>query len=276
MQQSRALVSLDEPDSEYLQSKYAMHPACIDGCMQTAAPSLWRGRRSNVSAVLVPAIIDSLIINSTTTHPGKGTSISSSKYVGRGRREETKNYMSEVTVYDTDTGSTLLQMTGLRYHKLDTREDLHSAHNYSQVIWKPDITWLTQDKFLGLLSGELGCKTWAMYDQPVDRILGLVAHKKPSLKVMEVNMIAGDSSSVWLDNLSTSTSSRASRDQCSYVTNDAAALIEAQEKYGAQPKTEFTMIDFTKSQNDVAASTEAEFDLVIVHYVSRSLHMGTL
>ena len=183
MRQSRSLVSLTEPDSAYPQSIYPMHPACIDGCMQTSGPSLWKGNRSSVSAVLVPAIIDSLTIISKASRSKKGISLSSSKYVGRGRREETKNYMSDVSVYDTDTGSLLFQMSGLRYYKLDTREDLHATHSYSQVTWKPDITWLTQEKFSDLFSGEnIGHQPIGKVDQLID----LIAHKKPNLKAMLV------------------------------------------------------------------------------------------
>ena len=271
MRQSRSLVSLTEPDSAYPQSVYPMHPACIDGCMQTSGPSLWKGNRSSVSAVLVPAMIDSLTIISKTSHPEMGISLSSSQYVGPGGREETKNYMSDVSVYDTDTGSLLFQMSGLRYYRLDTREDLHAAHSYSQVTWKPDITWLTQEKLSDLFSGE------NMGHQPtgkVDQLIDLIAHKKPNLKAMEVNMVVGDSTSVWLDHLVLAKSPRAARDKFIFYTNDAAALIEAQEKYEAQSDTEFNMFDFTRSHNDSVTPAELGFDLVIVNYVSPSTPYG--
>ncbi len=91
---SRSLVSLTEPAEEYQQSFYPMHPVVIDGCFQTVGPSLWKGNRSTVDSVLVPAIIDSLIINARETKPEVGISVTSSKYVGVGRQEEPKNYMS--------------------------------------------------------------------------------------------------------------------------------------------------------------------------------------
>lgn len=275
--QSRSLVSLTEPDSEYPQSVYPMHPACIDGCMQTSGPSLWKGNRSGVSAVLVPAIIDNLTINAKTTHPENGISISSSKYVGRGRRDEAKNYMSEVSVYDTGTASLLFQMSGLRYHKLDTREDLHAAHSYSQVIWKPDFTWLTREKLSDLVLGRPGSRKLNRGNQPMgnfNQLLDLIAHKKPNLKVMEVSMVAGDRNSVWLDTLMLAESSRAAHDKFSFVTNDAAALIEAQEKYKAESNAEFSIFDFTRPHNDFRTPAELNFDLVIVDYASPSTTPG--
>lgn len=279
MRQSRSLVSLIEPDSEYPQSVYPMHPACIDGCMQTSGPSLWKGNRSSVNAVLIPAIIDSVTIIPNTSRPEKGTSLSSCKYVGRGRREETKNYMSEISVYDTDTGSLLLEMSGLRYHKLDTRGDLHTAHSYSQVTWKPDITWLNQENLSGFLSDELSRGTESLGHQStgkIDQLVDLIAHKKPNLKVMEINMVAGDSTSVWLDRLILAKSPRAALDGFSFVTKDAAALIEAQEKYEAQSDTEFSIFDFTRSDNGFPTPAEVGFDLVIVDYVGPSTTHGDI
>lgn len=97
-----------------------MHPACIDGCLQTTGPSLWKGNRSHVNAVLVPAVIDDAIISTTSTRFDSGISIACSKYVGVGRPEEPSNYMSDASVYDPTTGSLLFRVSGLRYHKIDT------------------------------------------------------------------------------------------------------------------------------------------------------------
>src|SRR5204863_946190 len=75
--QSRSLVSLAEPPSAWVQSVYPMHPACIDGCFQSVAPSLWNGNRSSINAVLVPAIVDDVVINSRSTQPETGISVTS-------------------------------------------------------------------------------------------------------------------------------------------------------------------------------------------------------
>ena len=118
---SRALVSLVPPDSKWSpQSTYSIHPACLDGCFQTVTPSLVAGDRSNINSVLVPAEIDSLVIKRVPSRPIKGLSVASSQYTGRGRNEENKNYMSSCSIYDPDTGALLMEMTNLRYHKLDT------------------------------------------------------------------------------------------------------------------------------------------------------------
>ena len=267
---SRSLVSLTEPPSEYPQSSYPMHPACIDGCFQTSSPSLWNGNRSSVNAVLVPAIIDDIIISSSGTRPETGISITSSKYVGLGRREETKNYMSEASVYDPSTGSLLFSVSGLRYHKLDTREDPYAAHNYSCVVWKPDVIHLSQHQLLDLVSTQPDANqkigddsSWRILNELVD----LVSHKKPNLKVMEASLIPGHSKSLWLHEGFSNASPRAAYRKYHFSSVDATALIAAQEKYGALANTNFTLLDMTKAPGEFQVS-EADFDLLVVRLVS--------
>ena len=174
---SRSYISLVKPPSTWSpQSPYPTHPACIDGCFQTVTPSLWAGDRSAINAVLVPAVIDDLVINPVTARPEVGISVTTSEYSGRGRQEETKNYISNCSVYDPDNGSLLLQLRGLRYHKLDTGEEPHAAHTCNRSLWRPDITFLTQAQLPDLKVEDSTSK--------LDHIIDLVAHKKPGLKVL--------------------------------------------------------------------------------------------
>jgi hypothetical protein len=265
---SRSLVSLSEPAEEYQQSYYPMHPVCIDGCLQTVGPSLWKGNRSSIDAVLIPAIIDSIVIKPTAVQPARGISVTSSEYVGVGRREKTKNYMSNASVYDPDTGSLLFQVSGLRYHQLDVLEHQHANHSYSQISWKPDITSLTKGKLL-----ELPIET--LYGSPkrggtwltrVSQMIDFIAHKRPNLKVLEVNMTPGDLTSVWLDRGNFDKDSRAAYLEYHLATTDATTLMSAQEKYGAQGEAKFSLLDLTRPPNDISSST-AGFDLVIVKMV---------
>lgn len=256
---NRSTVDLKVPPSEYIQSDYPMHPTCIDGCFQTAAPSLWRNHRSSVNAVLVPAMIDNLVIQTPTHSPEEGLAISTADYIGVGRIEETKNWKSDVTVLDPTTGELLMQLSGLRYHKLDTREDLNAAHSYACVTWRPDINSLTQD---GLWA--MGTENTAEQESAVARILDLMVHKKQNAKIMEVNMLPNNSESTWVDEAS----DKRSRTRCLkylYGCPDAPGLIEAKGKYSSWPVSEFSIVDLSQEK---FAPQDEEFDLVIVKMVS--------
>ncbi|MCJ1391686.1 hypothetical protein MMC18_004551 [Xylographa bjoerkii] len=263
---SRSIVSLTEPASEYPQSTYPMNPVCIDGCLQSCAPSLWAGNKSGISDVLVPAIIDEVIICSSITRPDKAISITSSKYVGLGRREETKNYMSDASVYDQSTGLLLFQVLGLRYHKLDTREDPYAAHTYSRVVWRPDITYLSQSGLLNMTSKNSGSKLASEKHcsySGISEVIDLIAHKKPNVKVTEVNMIPADSTSVWLDGSSLDKPIRAPSREVHIAFVDATALIRAQETYGAHDNTTYDIVDLTRPTEEFQAG-DTDSDLVIV------------
>ena len=262
---SRSLVSFTEPESTYPQSRYPVHPVCIDGCLQTSAPSLWMGNRSSVSAVLVPAIIDEVIISSRK-HPEIAIADTTSAYVGLGRREETKSYMSNASVYDPSNGSLLFRVSGLRYHRLDTQEDPYAAHNYSRVTWKPDITFLPQEA-LGEMAKK-GFKFSASSDQDdawhmTNKLIDLVAHKNPNVKVMEVNMMRDDSTSVWLDGNISDRSTRAACVQYHYTSVDANALITAQAEYEGNGNTQFSLLDISKPTADLPQA-ENGFGLIII------------
>jgi hypothetical protein len=270
---SRSVVSLSEPAEDYQQSFYPMHPVCIDGCLQTVGPSLWKGNRSSVDAVLIPAIIDSIVIKPTAVQPEFGLSVTSSEYVGVGRREKTKNYMSNASVYDPNTGALLFQVSGLRYHQLDVLEHQHANHSYSQVCWKPDITHLTNHKLLELpIETPYGSPnhggTWLTR---VSQLIDFIAHKRANLKVLEVNMTPGDLTSVWLDEGNFDKDSRAALLEYNLATRDAKTLMSAQEKYAAQGDTKFSLLDLTRPPNDLPLGT-AGFDLVIVKVVRVPKH----
>jgi hypothetical protein len=265
---SRSIISLSEPAEEYQQSSYPMHPVCIDGCLQTVGPSLWKGNRSSVDAVLIPAIIDSIIIKPTAVRPELGISVTSSEYVGVGRSDNAKNYMSNASVYDPDTGALLFQVSGLRYHQLDVFEHQHANHSYSQICWKPDITYLTKDKLLELPIEKLygSPNHGGTLSTQVSQLIDFIAHKRPNLKVLEVNMTPGDLTSVWLDGRNFDKDSRAAYLEYHLATTNATTLMSVQERYGAQGDTKFSLLDLTRPSNDLSLST-AGFDLVIVKMV---------
>ncbi|KAF4302806.1 Beta-ketoacyl synthase [Botryosphaeria dothidea] len=255
---SRSTVDLTERPSEYPQSAYPMHPACIDGCLQTCTPALWKGNRSSLDAVLV-------------CPPGSasatGMALASAEYVGVGRREETKNYMTNSTVYDPETGALLFQMSGLRFHKLDTDGGPRAAHKFTWLQWKPDVTFLSQEG-LSLVQrhdtygADLGFAT-------VNEVLDLFVHKKPNLRVAEISLLpSGDTTSIWLDGRSGST-----RDGIGgflFASSDPKTLVMAQERYSAHAVADYQLFEPTKPSGALDV-TGPDLDVVILRVVAASL-----
>lgn len=264
--QNRSIVSLTSPASEYPQSSYPLHPASIDGCLQSCAPSLWAGDRTSINAVLIPAIIDEVIVSSNNKIPDKAISVTASKYVAIGRQEETKNYMSNASVYDPSNGSLLFQLSGLRYYKLDTRSNPYDAHAYSRVVWRPDVTYLSQQALLSIASEALSGKSGIQKDptsRTISEIVDLVLDKKPNAKIIEVNAVHGDLNSIWLDGSVSDKSIRAACREFHFASN---ALLASQETHGTTANATYDMLDFTRNPEDFETDG-TDFDFAIVRVV---------
>lgn len=268
--QNRVSLCFTEPTLSYKQSPYPMHPVCLDGCLQAGAPSIWQNHRSSVNAVLVPAIIDELIVNGRSAQPVAGIAIASAEYLGSGRCEDGRSYKSNVSVYDSQSKKLLLQMSGLRYHKLDTRENLHASHVYTQLTWRPDVSFLTQDQLLSHLNDkhEHAFRSDEKSSvAPFHQVLDMVAHKLPNLRVVEINMLKG-SGSVWLDEKRASNTLRVACRQYTLASMDAASLLESQDRYGEYNNTDFTIIDLTKPPTEFKHG-DLNYDLAILKLVGR-------
>ena len=255
---NRSHVSLEAPASAVTQSSYPMHPTVIDGCFQTVTPSLWAGHRSSINAVLVPATVDNLFINASNTQVDLGVSVTNSKYSGRGRLNENKNYVSGCTVYDLKTGALMLELTGLHYHKLDTgsRTDPHTLNT---VMWKPDISFVSQNQALPVKDGGPSSN--------LHQIIDLIAHKKPSLKIGEINLDPTSPGSMWFNKSASDTTARGVYQKYLFVSPDAKALISMQSEYELEKDASFTLADITSSD---FIPSESDLDLVIIRMTTLS------
>jgi acyl transferase domain-containing protein len=251
---SRSLVDLTEPESAWgKQSPYPLHPAALDGSFQTVTPSLVAGVRSNIKSVLIPAIIDDLTIFANTSRPGRGISHTTSEYVGKGRQDDDKNYLSNATVHNPETKEVIVQLSGLRYHRLDTGFDPLGAHTLSQISWRRDIT------FLSPLSIPSGLSTKPTFAAASDDLLDLIAHRKPVLKVLEVNLDGGNAESIWFGKGESAIRS-AYRDY-KFASADATAIVNAQASYESHRATDFALLDLTKPLSE---DQRGEYDVVIL------------
>ncbi|RDW79928.1 hypothetical protein BP6252_04566 [Coleophoma cylindrospora] len=254
---SRSQVSLTQPLSAFSpQSEYPMHPACMDGCFQTVTPSLWAGDRTAINAVLVPAVVDDLVINAVQTNAELAVSVTTSEYTGRGRLDEAKSYLSSCSIYDSSNGNLLMQLTGLRYHKLDAGKDANAHQTYNHSIWKPDISLATQDQLASI--------TPSVSSSKIQQTIDLIAHKKPNLKILEVQLSTTenpDMTSYWFEG--GDKPSRAAYHDYLFVATNPKVLLGVQEAYAAERNTEFSLLDMTKAESTLART---DFDLVLIRF----------
>ncbi|KAI9148345.1 putative polyketide synthase protein [Paramyrothecium foliicola] len=249
---SRSLVSLTPPASKWSpQSNFPIHPAALDGCFQTVTPAIWAGERSSLNSVIVPSIIDDLVINRVSPDLANGLSLASSEYSGRGRVEEAKSYFANCSVFDSNSGVLLIKMSGLLFSKLDTGSKNVDPHVFDRISWKPDISFLSQEQLHQV------CKMRGSVS--VEEIIDLIAHKKPDLKVLEVNIDKTDHSSVWFQAGHPAT--RAAYSQYTLASYDANVVMDAQTKYESKRNASFVLLNQATGLEEL---TSAEYNLVIL------------
>ena len=257
-------MSFIEPDSKRPQSRYPLHPACIDSCFQAGAASLWSGHRSSVSSLMLPAIIDDLTIMAQTSQPQTGVAVANAEFTKIGRVDDSRRYKSNVSVYNTESGELIFRLSGLRYHSLEASIESHASHTYTQVTWKPDISFISKTHLTRLLLPESGPNSGSDNNPvaaKIGKVVELIAHKKPSLRVMEASLIDG-ADSVWIDQVRPTTSDIVASCHYHFSVPSQSAVLEAHSKYGSYGNVEFGVQDPEKPFSDLQGPEW--FDLIIL------------
>lgn len=248
----RALVDLSPPESKWKpESYYPLHPATLDCLLQTATPANAAGERSLVKDTMIPHIVDEMIVNKMPKGMTEGLAVAESIYTGRGRKDVAKSWVANINIYDPATGAPILKVKGLNYVKLDTDEN-PDPHVFQRVTWKPDITLLTQGQLRVLSANSAG---------QLDTILDLIAHKNPTLKVLELNVDESDISTLWF--AGEDQAARVAYAQYDFATADAKTLVTVRSANESKRDTAFHLMSASKDALDLA-STKTTYDLAIV------------
>ncbi|KUJ19322.1 KR-domain-containing protein [Mollisia scopiformis] len=244
----RTLVSLSAPQSKFSpQSYYPIHPAALDGCFQTPIPANMAGERVNVRDAMIPAIVDDVIINKVPADLNEGLSQATSVYSGRGCPDQDKSWFANTSVYDSKTGILAMRITGLHYVKLDVppRPD---PHTFDLVSWKPDVALLTQDQMMYLPLGKSSSR--------LDRVIDLIAHKKPTLNVLEISLDESDTSCLWFG--AGDIPARASYTSYDFAATDGKALVNVQTEYEGKYNSSFLFISTDKENLGLSSDKGTE------------------
>ena len=250
----RTIVSLESPPSKWdPQSYYPLHPAVLDSCLQTATPANAAGERSLIKDVMIPALVDDMVINKMPRNMYEGLSVAESVYTGRGRKDVAKSWIANVAIHDPASGALIMRVKGLNYIRLDV-EEKPDPHVFHAVTWKPDISLLTQDQLLYLSPSDEASTR-------LDAVVDLIAHKKPTLKVLEINLDETDVSSLWFQ--SSDASARAAYAQYDFASSNAKTLVSVQTANESKRNAAFHLITPSKEALGLPI-TEPTYDLAII------------
>ena len=253
---SRSTVNLEPPPStSHGQSYYPLHPAVMDSCFQAASPALWKGELPALgAAVLVPKVIDSIVIEAGRNLPTEGIALASANFLGVGNPENPRNYATSVELYDPRDGRFLFEMKGLASGEIETSEHEKQGHTFIRVAWDADVDVL--------MAAETSLVQQWFETKTTQDVIDLVAHKKPGLSVLELNLSPKDGSSLWMQDIQTVRTVRAACSQYHFAVRDPKILISAQEQLASRlPRPQFHLVDVSKPATVV---TDTNFDLAIV------------
>ncbi|KAJ0413691.1 polyketide synthase [Aspergillus carlsbadensis] len=236
--QCRALVRLQAPDSRYTQSQYAMHPAAIDGCLQIATVALNKGHHSAINTLMPPALIDDLVIfpRSDAASAEEAMVASEALWSGVGRPDDNKRHVSGIRAITPGDGL-VFHLEGLRYHAINASAD--QPHAFTQVVWNPDIDFATSSQVGHILqnavSREIDSVEHVSTLTQIAKLLSLVAHKRPSGKLLEVTLHDGPAAneSLYLDHIRVRAGKIARGCSYHFRTSSQQAGLVAHEKYAA-------------------------------------------
>lgn len=226
----RSLVDLQPPPSQWSPAPYyPLHPAVLDSCFGSALPASAAGDRSAIKDIMIPAFVEEMVINKVPSDLHKGLSVAHSEYTGRGRRDVAKSWAAHVTVHDPENGALFVRVKGLHYVKLDTHEQI-DPHVFLTTSWKPDISLLTPNRLTHLLED---------LEAPVDTVIDLIAHKLPTLKVLEISIDADNAAICTLWFQRGRDAARAAYTQYDFISMNAQGNVALQEAYKAQRNARF-------------------------------------
>ncbi|KAI3329679.1 putative polyketide synthase [Ustulina deusta] len=250
----RTITSMEPPPSKWdPQSYYPIHPAVLDGLLQTATPANAAGERSLIKDTMIPALVDDMIINALPKNVAKGLSVAESIYTGRGRKDVARSWTANISIHDPNTGALFLRVRGLNYIRLDVDEKPDS-HVFQATTWKPDISFLNAEMVADLTS-EVGVTA------KVHAALDLAAHKTPGAKIIEINLDSSDTSTLWFQG--GDEAARFAYAAYDFASSDAKALVSAQTAIESRRSTSFHLIDVSGETLGLPA-TKPTYDLAIV------------
>ncbi|KAJ8130860.1 hypothetical protein O1611_g2768 [Lasiodiplodia mahajangana] len=133
-----ATVNLNPVDNDISESRYAIHPASLDGAIQLGLIAYYRGRATKASTAFVPVYLSRLYISNSTSY-------SSCTTIARGKKRGIRSASLDVRMLGPK-GEILLDAEGLRCVSFSgERAQFDSTFRtpLTRLVWKPDFRMLS-------------------------------------------------------------------------------------------------------------------------------------
>ncbi|TEY71320.1 hypothetical protein BOTCAL_0095g00030 [Botryotinia calthae] len=124
-----------------------------------------------------------------------------------------------------------------------------------EIPWKPDISQITECQLNAIMHEN----NVSVAEDEAAQIIGLILHKNPTSKVVEINL-SDEPNSVWLDQSQSNPLSRISCGGFDFVLSKDAHLLQAREKYKDFGEIRYSLMDSSLSLFD----KEANVDFIII------------
>ncbi|RYP50633.1 hypothetical protein DL768_003915 [Monosporascus sp. mg162] len=271
--QTRGVLSMEEPPSAYSkQSQYPVHPVCIDSFIQLSGFPIDQMQLIN-DTNFIPAGIESVVIPAKSSTPSKECMVvAEAQHLGSSRKQTQGSRFVSGGLYDPADGTLVMQMKGLRFDPISSRED-PSEHVYMYFAWDADVSLTSAEGLNAYLlettkdgdSRALNGHT-PSNDARVQKLLDLFSHQNPDIEVLEVSLDDNDTTCLWLDIVDKPLAgprNRYVRYHC--IAKSAAAMSQIQEAHSDTPRTTWELLDITQAPD--AISSPGKFDLAILKYM---------
>ena len=155
------------------ESRYVLHPGCVDSCLQLLIVAIYAGRLNDMSSGAVPIQVDEVAIWTPTAEQLKDDSATAFSWVPeRGIR----SYVGASQLVAAN-GELLMAISDMRTTAYEAAVPLRidepmKEQPYGEMVWKYDIDSLKQSKQLDSMN--------------ILELVDLAIHKNPALKVVEI------------------------------------------------------------------------------------------
>ncbi|KAF2111546.1 hypothetical protein BDV96DRAFT_499365 [Lophiotrema nucula] len=248
------------------ESDYYVHPAALDLCAQVAIIAVHGGHARKLSQAYIPVFIDEMTIWPSTGCTTYAKAVAQANFKGLRGAHAKIQLLNESGEHIVDIGN----IRSVAYAGASgIASPTSQPQPYTRLVWKPDISTLSVDQVGKMFppdvnpgAAEALQQNGAAPHRQLERLLDLLVHRNPSMKILEVS--TGDSEI-------TATAVKAlggeakRYSQYVFTASQSAVVSAAQKKFAGLKGVSYHILDLNDSAQD--RQFDADFDLIIASQI---------